>query len=378
MTFFCCCACYRCRKASNHYQISFLAKKMKLSTPIHTATALACLALATAFGSPSAVAQEDRVFPLKGGAAVKGTIVERTRDKVVIEVRGANQNFPSNEIARVVFDGEPQQLTRAKDLVGQGNLDQALDEFKKIDLPSIKSDEIKKDYEFFRGYLAAANALRGKGDAAGAKTLLLNWAKENSTSHLFYSASEKLGELAMATGTPNEAAKYFGALAGSPFPDLKVKGGYLAGKALLALNQTAEAKAKFAAVTQAQVSDPASLKLKKLANVASVSCDAAEGKADQALHALEKIVDESDSADAELFSALYNTMGNILQTAGKHEEAILAFLKTDLLYASEVDAHAEALYWLSQLWPKVGENQRATEANSKLSKLYPTSQWLTK
>lgn len=378
MTFFCYFACYRCRKSSNHYQISYLAKKMKLSTPIPAATALACLALATAFGLPSAVAQEDRVFPLKGGAAVKGTIVERTRDKVVIEVRGANQNFPSNEIARVVFDGEPPQLTRAKDLIGAGNLDQAMDEFKKIDVPSIKSEEIKKDYEFFRGYLAAANALRGKGDAAGAKILLLNWAKENSTSHLFYSASEKLGELAMATGTPNEAAKYFGALAGSPFSELKVKGGYLAGKALLALNQTAEAKAKFAAVTQAQVSDPASLKLKKLANVASVSCDAVEGKADQALQALEKIVDESDSADAELFSALYNTMGNILQAAGKHEEAILSFLKTDLLYASEVDAHAEALHWLSQLWPKVGENQRATEAKSKLSKLYPTSQWLTK
>lgn len=378
MTFFCCFSCYRCRKASNHYQISFLAKKMKLSTPIQPAIALACLALATAFGSPIAVAQEDRVFPLKGGAAVKGKILERTRDKVVIEVRGANQNFPSNEIARVVFDGEPQQLSRAKDLIGAGNLDQAIEEFKKIDVPSIKNDEIKKDYEFYRGYLAAANALRGKGDAAGAKTLLLNWAKENPTSHLFYSASEKLGELAMATGTPDKAALYFGVLAGSPFPELKVKGGYLAGKALLALKQTAEAKAKFAAVTQAQVSDPASLKLKKLANVASISCDAAEGKADQALQALEKIVDESDSADAELFSALYNTMGSILQTAGKHEEAILAFLKTDLLYASEVDAHAEALYWLSQLWPKVGENQRATEAKSKLSKLYPTSQWLTK
>ena len=96
------------------------------------------------------------------------------------------------------------------------------------------------------------------------------------------------------------------------------------------------------------------------------------------MQALEKMVDEGDSTDAELFSELYNAMGGILQTAGKNEEAILAFLKTDLLYASEVDAHAEALYWLSQLWPKIGDSQRATEAKSKLSKLYPTSQWLTK
>ncbi|MFY8201376.1 MAG: hypothetical protein ACOVLE_11935, partial [Pirellula staleyi] len=108
---------------------------------------------------------------------MKGIIIERTRDKVVIEVRGANQSFPSNEIARVVFEGEPQQLTRAKDFIGQGNLDQAIDEFKKIDVPSIKIDDIKKDYEFYRGYLSAVNALRAKGDAAAAKTLLLNLGK---------------------------------------------------------------------------------------------------------------------------------------------------------------------------------------------------------
>jgi len=337
-----------------------------------------CFAAAVMLIADSATAQEDRVFPLKGGAAVRGKIVERTRDKVVIEVRGTNQNFPSNEIARVVFDGEPPQLTRAKDSIGQGNLDQAIEEFTKIDVSTVKSDEVKQDYQFYRGYLAAANALRGKGDATTATGLLLNWAKANSTSHHFYTASEKLGELAMASGAPADASKYFGVLAAAPFPDLKVKGGYLAGKALLALKQIPEAKTKLATVIQAQVSDPASLKLKKLAKIALVYCDAAEGKPDQAIQELEKMVDEGDSTDAELFASLYNATGVILQDAGKNEEALLAFLKTDLLYASETDAHSEALYWLSKLWSKVGDNQRATDAKSRLAKLYPTSQWLKK
>lgn len=320
---------------------------------------------------------QDRVFPLKGVAGT-GKIVERTRDKVVIEKGGANQNFDTNQISRVVFDGEPQPLTRAKVLIGDGQLDQAIEEFRKIDFSSIKADEIKQDYQFFKGYITALNALRGKGDAAAASKQLLAWAKDNSTSHLFYMASEKLGELSMATGTPDQASRYFGVLATSPFDDFKVKGNYLGGKALMANKQIPEARTKFNAVAQSQVSDAVSLKFKKLASLASIRCDAADGKAPQAIEALEKMVDEGDSNDAELFSELFNALGGILRAAGNNDEAILAFLKTDLLYASEPDAHAEALYNLSQLWPLIGENQRATETKSRLSKLYPTSPWLKK
>lgn len=338
-----------------------------------------CVALALFAIAENAIGQDnDRIFTIKGGAAIKGKIVERTRDKVVIEVKGATQNYPTNEIARIINDGEPQQLSRAKDLMTTGQIDQAIDEFKKVDAASIKSDVIKQDYEFFKGYLAASNALRGKGDVAAAAKLLLAWAKENGTSSSFYAASEKLGELAMASGSYEQAAKYFGAVAGSPFSDLKLKGSYLGGKALLAQKQTANAKAKFDTVLQAQVSDPASLKLKKLASVAAVRCEAADGKTEQAIQSLEKMVDEGDSTDAELFAELYNAMGGILQAGGNNDEAILAFLKTDLLYATQTEAHAEALYSLSQLWPKIGENQRATDAKSRLAKLYPTSPWLKK
>jgi len=324
---------------------------------------------------------QDKVFPLKGGVegiAASGKIVERTRDKVVIEKGGANQNFDVNQISRVVFDGEPQGLTSAKRLIRDGNLDQAIDEFRKIDQSTLKNDELKQDYAFFRGYISALNALRGKGDAAAASRALLAWAKDNSTSHLFYMASEKLGELAIANGTPDQAARFFDVLGKSPFDEFKVKGNYLSGKALFANKQIPEARAKFSLVAQSQVSDPVSLKLKKLANLAAVRCDAADGKTPQAIETLEKMVDEGDSTDAELFSELFNALGGILRTAGNNDEAILAFLKTDLLYATELDAHAEALYNLSQLWTAVGENQRATEAKSRLSKLYPTSPWLKK
>ncbi len=49
-----------------------------------------------------------------------------------------------------------------------------------------------------------------------------------------------------------------------------------------------------------------------------------------------------------------------------------------MLYSSQTEPHAEALYNLSKLWEKVGDPLKATDAKSRLAKLYPTSPWLSK
>jgi tetratricopeptide (TPR) repeat protein len=327
---------------------------------------------------PALNAQErDRVFPMKG-AAVTGKIVEKNRDRVVVEVRGNNQNFPTNEILRVLFEGEPPTLSRTKDLVAQGQIDQAAEEFKKIDGASLPSEDMKQDYQYLRGYLAGAFALRGKGDPKNALTLLSNWVKDNPQSYLFYNVAEMMGDLAVAGGVPDQAARYYGGLAAAPFPEAKTKGSFLQGRALMAQKQNAEAKSKFQAVMEAKVSDPISLKFQKMARIGVIQCDATEGKANEAIGELEKMVDEGDSTDAELFAELFNTLGTLLASAGRNDEAILSYLKTDLLYGSQSEQHAQALYQLTQLWTKVGDNQRAADSKQKLEKLYPTSPWVKK
>jgi len=350
----------------------------RLLDPFACAALLPALVVGLCVGTSSALAQErDRVYPTKG-AALTGKIVERTRDRVVIEVRGNNQNVPTNELQRIVFDGEPQSFSRTKDFVVQGQYDQAVEEFKKIDASSLSTDAMKQEYKFYRGYLAGLLALRGRGDPANALKLLSDWVKEDQQSHQFYPAAEMLGDLALATGSADQAARYYGGLASSPFPELKLKGSFLQGKALLSQKQTADAKARFTSVLEAKLSDPTSLKYQKLAKVALIRCDAAEGKSDQAIADLEKMVDEGDSTDSELFAEIFNSLGLLFESAGRTDEAELSYLKTDLLYPMQTEPHAEALYRLAQLWEKTGNGQRAADARQRLGKLYPTSPWVKK
>jgi hypothetical protein len=59
-------------------------------------------------------------------------------------------------------------------------------------------------------------------------------------------------------------------------------------------------------------------------------------------------------------------------------QALLNYLKTDLLYFTESEAHAEALYHMKKLFPEVGENARAADAGSRLLANYSSSSWANK
>jgi tetratricopeptide (TPR) repeat protein len=90
------------------------------------------------------------------------------------------------------------------------------------------------------------------------------------------------------------------------------------------------------------------------------------------------MIQENDSTDSQLFAALYNAQGEALQKEQKWEQAVLAYLHSDLLFSNNPETHAEALYHLSQLWAKLGEPQRAAEAKEKLTTLYAGSAWAKK
>ena len=337
-------------------------------------------ALTTAIAlSPAAEAQvADQVAPLRGTPAT-GRIVAMSKTELSVEVRGAARKFAVNEIRRVIFTEDPQELRRARDNCLAGRFDAALATLKQIDPASIQRKEVKQDLQFYLAYAEGRQALSGGGDKEAASQRMFEFVRHNQQSFHFFEAAELLGDLAVSMEKYHSAVAYYRAIANSaPWPDYKMKASILQAKALIAPGKFAEATEKLSAVTQQTVDTPQATRQKLLAEVITSVCAAETGDHETAIAALHKFIANNDDQDQELFGHAYNALGRCQLRAGRQQEALLAYLHVDILFYAEPDVHAEALYNLSKLWSAVGKTDRAVGARSLLMEQYAGSVWARK
>lgn len=326
--------------------------------------------------APPALAQ-DRVYP-KQGAVASGKILNLSPAAVTIEVRGKNQNFEMSDVRKITFDDEPNSLDRARENVLSGQFDQALDELKKIEVAAISAPLVQQDVQFYRYYCEGKLGLASGGDKAAAIQGLLALASANRETHHLYNLGELLGELAMAIGQPDKAGNYFRIMLSAADPEIKALGMYRLADVDLQTGKTAEAKKSFETLAGISSQSPAMARLKSLAAVGLALCENAAGDSAGAIKRLEDLVAKNDSTDQQLFSRIFNALGTCYMKLDKPTEAVLSYLKTDLLYFTEAEPHAEALYHLKQLFPKVGNAAKGAEAGARLVASYPSSTWANK
>jgi tetratricopeptide (TPR) repeat protein len=336
------------------------------------------IALAICLLMTDTLLSQDKVYPIQGAVA-SGKLVEITRDVITIEVRGNNQKLPVNEVRKIVFDDEPSGLDRAREMFSQEQYSQVLDELKKIDPSTVKNPLIVQDIEFYRFYSEGKLGLTGSGgDKLKAKDGLLALAGKNKNSHHMYDLSALLGDLAVGLGKPDEAARYYGVLMSSQSAETKALAVYRLAQLELGQGKKAEARTRFQQLAGLTIANAAVSRLKSLAEVGVAVCDASDGKPQQALEQLKQMVVKYDSTDQELFARIYNAQGACYIALEKPSLALLAYLRTDWMFFTDAESHAEALYQLSQLWPKVGEPSRATETRARLVSQYAGSVWANK
>ncbi len=336
-----------------------------------TALALACLLC-------NAVVAQDKVYPLQGGVA-SGKILQITPSEVTIEVRGAKQTVPVAEVRKIVFDDEPGGLDRAREMFAQEQYTQVLDELKKIDPSSLKNPLVAQDYEFYKFSSEGKLGLAGTGGSKeSAAAGLVGLATKNRNTHHMFELSALLGDLAVALGKPDGAVRYYGVLLSAPDAETKANGVYRLAQLELGQGKYNEARTRFQQLAGLSSTSAKMTRLKSLAEVGLAVCDARDGKPQQALDQLKQMVSKYDSTDQELFARIYNAQGDCYLLLKNTNLAVLAFLRTDLLFFTDADAHAEALYNLTQLWPKAGEPTRATETRNRLVSQYAGSTWANK
>ena len=320
---------------------------------------------------------QDQVAPLRGAPA-SGRVAAVSKSAVTIEVRGESRKFPVNEIRRVIFADDPQELRRARDHCLTGQYDSAIAALKQIDPANVARVEIKQDLQFFTAYASGRQALSQGGDKAAAVNALRAFVSNNRNSFHFYAAAELLGDLAASMESYDNAVRYYHAISAAPWPDYKMKAGILEARALLAQQKPDAALVRFNDVIDQAVDTPEAIRQKLLAEVGMAVCQGELGKHDQAISTLHEIINQNDPREHELFGRAYNALGRCQRKASRPKEALLAYLHVDVLFYEQPDVHAEALYNLSQLWAAVNKSDRATSARSLLTDRYSGSVWAKK
>ncbi len=339
---------------------------MKLAALL--ASALLVLALAPV--------RADEVRKLDGGKHT-GTVKSISPTQVTIGGTVNETSVPVNEIAAVVYVPEPRGLTEARTAYESGRYADVFAALNEIKPEQVRRDEVRTEVEFYRAMAAARLASVGAVDqkaATSAGMELNRFLNEHKSSYHHYEVNEALGDLLVAIKNPN-AFRYYDMLAGAPWPEYKVRASLLKGRAEQRYDNHANAIKHFdAALTSAATGESAEQQ-QSLARIGKAVSLAETGAVDEALANLQQVIAKADEGAAEVYAWAYNALGGCYRKKGATKEALLEYLKVDLLFNSVPEAHAEALYYLSQLWNDAGHPERARAAAEALHQRYATSRW---
>ncbi len=346
------------------------ARIIRLATLLFTLSACAT----------AAVAQDTITLARRGrsGSKVIGTIKEVSPTTITVETTGGPRQIPAKDVQRVAIAGEPSTLRRARTAFYSEQYDQVVQMLDAAAASEVSGNPLlAQELDFLRVAARAKLALTEGRDANEAIRDLLSFVKKHRRSFHFYEAVRLLGDLAMQVGKFDRAVVYYAQIGKAPWPSYQQESLLFQADAWRQAGKCDEAGPLYDRLLQqaTQPSDPELARIARLARVGQATCWAETGRNSDAIDALEKLIADHDPADRDLFARAYLALGTAYRKAGRPLDAALAYLHVDLLFFQNRAAHAEALYYLTQLWDELQKPERALEARSLLKSRYPNSIW---
>jgi len=308
-----------------------------------------------------------------------------TASKLILAVGKDEEAIEVTNIEGIAYDREPAEFATIRTAIANGAYNEAATELQRLaasiesgNTPPISGDAAKKDFDYWMAYLPAMQALEGsaKVDPAEAAKKLLAFLTANPTHYRFYEGTETLGQLAfLVPGDPVAAStQYFGRLATNPdLKELQYRGKLLMARALIKANNIPRAGQLLTPMVAEKPDNRMMASQVSQAKVALAQATAAAGKPDDAIKMLQAVIDETPSNDYETHARANVALGNVYLAKQSKTEALLAFLKVDLLFFQFPEQRAEALARLGRLWGEIPNPKpdRANEARERLQNLYP-------
>ncbi len=332
------------------------------------------LAAAVLLAGAAAAAAQDSVRTTS--TVMTGNLTQMSPQEVVVERAGMTRTLPANEIVSITFANEPAQLRSARAAVTNGRFEEALKVLDGMNVGNIGRAEVRQEIEYLGALAAARLALAGRGDVAAAGTRMTQFVTRNPQHYRFIEGNLLVGDLLVAMERFEAARTYYAAAAeAAPSPDLSLRAEVAAAGALLAEGRADEALSAFDRVLAVEGENEALEAERATATLGRARALAEQDRPDEAVALVEKLLDGVDAEDRELNARAYNALGTAHRKAGRTSEALLAFLHVDILFPNSPEAHAEALANLVELWEEVRRSDRAAEARQVLRQRYENSRF---
>ena len=318
----------------------------------------------------------DEVVLRSTGESVQGTIANITKTGLEVEQTGKSAKIPVTDIAEIRWDGEPPELNITRIRERNGEYAEALKSYESLigGIDAAKTN-LKTDVQFLIARTLAQQAMTDPAKKDAAVKALNDFITSNANSIRYYDAIQWLGKVQLAADEFGPATVTYQRLAGAAVPELKMAGQNALGRVKLKQEDYAGALAEFDKVLKAGGSGPAALRQQFAAELGKALVLQQQGDHEGALKTLDDVIAKASADDTEVQAEAFVRKGASLQALGKTQEALLAFLHVDILFAGQPEPHAESLFHLTKLWETVGKAERSAQARRTLTTDYPASTW---
>ncbi len=349
----------------------------RISSRVPAAVVVSVVFVLSATAASPAYSQND-LINLKNGRSVRGTYEKSTPQQITLKTTDSSVTVDPWNIRRLRFGDEGTQITRAKTGYADERYNVCLDVLNGLEQPPSR-DIVKQEVDYYRAMASAKTSLAGGGISANqAATLLDKFVTDNPNSFHYIPAVDALGDLAMEVGRFDVASKNFETVAASRWPELSFQSVLKNGRALMMQQKYTEAIAEFEKVEKADRSEDFALKSKLIAKCLRAQALGLSGQPDEGIKLAESVISKESSDNQSAFAYAYNALGACYKQKEDWKQAVHAYLHTDLLFFTEPQAHAEALYELQGIWRQLNRGDRASEARQKIKNRYRNTFWASK
>jgi tetratricopeptide (TPR) repeat protein len=312
-------------------------------------------------------------------ATARGVIDKESPTEVGIKVGAESRTISVPQIDSVKYDSQPPQLVTIRGLERSERLEEAYSQYEGIfgSLPANEFLQTAVAFDMLRTACKMAIADPQQSDRA-VQMYSSSSAKFGKSRH-FYPMQELIGQVHLAKGDMDAAAKAFASLKEVNWPGYREKGLVYEGLARLRAGKLDEAKASFDQVIQSPNADRESTQQKTVAKVYLGQVMVEKGDASQAESVLRESLSAIPTENSFAKALGHNALGDAILANKKPKEAALdGYLWVLVVYNQNPDQLARAMYHLATIFPQIGFPERGEQLAADLKARFPNSEWAKK